>query len=539
MSNPKVVRYFFVWLAIVLLAFNGYISLWDQDEAAYAGFAKNMLDSGDLLIPDFDWSFIHRKPPFHFWMIALAYKIFGINEFAVRFFPALAVWLSVFLIYFKGKKLTDEITAFRASVVLGTSAFIIMLGKMAVTDAWMLVFYTLAGLYLWEFLKFKTKKSLLVFYIAIALSFLVKGPPMLVFDGMLFLLLLIFWPEKKTVFQTHPWFYGILSLIPFGLWIYLAYKTNPEFVKWWTDWYILKRMHSAVLGQTGPPGTYLLLFFFFFMPFIPFLLRSFGYIFRKNKNPDLLYLVLWFISGWLIYELLPSKLPAYVLAAYPALSFLIAMAMNEFEEKQSKIYNWGFMILIVISSILLTGLIVALFIPDFRSFRTELSVLAYLLLVFVFLSVISFKHYKKSHAEKSFYFLFINAFFWISGLFFVVLPLTEKYKNATKQTALLIKSQGNQNLPVIVMNDFGKPPSLIFYLKTLNPDKKIIIKDDPEEKIRYLKQHLSQQNAIWIINEKLASQVDYPGDKYKIYRIQSLNTGKVGKNDYIILIPND
>ncbi len=44
--------------------------LWDQDEAAYAGFAHQMLATGDWRLPGFAWSEVHRKPPLHFWLIA-------------------------------------------------------------------------------------------------------------------------------------------------------------------------------------------------------------------------------------------------------------------------------------------------------------------------------------------------------------------------------------------------------------------------------------------------------------------------------------
>ena len=54
------------FLAFNLLLYNDAISLWDEDEAAYAGFAQQMLDSGDWVNPAYQWSSIHRKPPLHF-----------------------------------------------------------------------------------------------------------------------------------------------------------------------------------------------------------------------------------------------------------------------------------------------------------------------------------------------------------------------------------------------------------------------------------------------------------------------------------------
>jgi len=46
-----------VWLVFIIILFmllvNNGLTLWDQDEAAYAGFGKRMLETGDWLIPNF------------------------------------------------------------------------------------------------------------------------------------------------------------------------------------------------------------------------------------------------------------------------------------------------------------------------------------------------------------------------------------------------------------------------------------------------------------------------------------------------------
>ena len=76
----------FIALTFIWLFGNNWVSFWDQDEAAYAGFAKTMIETGNWLQPDFMWSEVHRKPPLHFWNIALSYKIFGINLLVLKIF---------------------------------------------------------------------------------------------------------------------------------------------------------------------------------------------------------------------------------------------------------------------------------------------------------------------------------------------------------------------------------------------------------------------------------------------------------------------
>ena len=85
----------FAFLLINLFLIGYQMSLWDDDEAAYAGFALRMIETGDWVNPDYFWSDVHRKTPFHFWTIAISYLIFGVNEFAVRVPAALAVVITV------------------------------------------------------------------------------------------------------------------------------------------------------------------------------------------------------------------------------------------------------------------------------------------------------------------------------------------------------------------------------------------------------------------------------------------------------------
>jgi 4-amino-4-deoxy-L-arabinose transferase-like glycosyltransferase len=535
---------FFSFLAFVLLAFNNYISLWDQDEAAYAGFAKRMLETGDYVIPDFTWSEIHRKPPLHFWLIALAYKLFGLNHFAVRFFVALSVWLSVFFVRVKGKRFLGYDGAVLAAMFMAGNVFLVMLGKMAVTDALLLFFYTVAGISLLEYFIDNNAKALVSFYLAFATGMLVKGPPMLLWAGFLWLLLLVFYPEKRKVIRTHPWIRGILALIPFAAWLYVAYRQNPEFVKWWTDWYILKRTHSAVLGQTGPPGTYFLLFFVFGLAYLPLVWTVFAFIFKFRKNNDRLLriLILWFIAGWLPYEFLPSKLPAYVLAAYPAMAMLLALAVKSMEQHK---FNPGFRLPLIIQTLvflLLTFGLAAIWIvkPVFLPAGAVRPLLLLVLLTFT-ISVLSFtalKSLRKNGINRVIFQLLISGIIWTAGLFTLVLPSAEYLKNATYRTAKTIAQFHRQPEAIVVLNHFAHPPSLIFYLEKFHPQSEIVI-PDPE---KYLKNGFSFDNKkVYILSEKQWEVLKNKeiSRKVKAVPVRGVSTGSVGKNDYVIIFSDD
>jgi 4-amino-4-deoxy-L-arabinose transferase-like glycosyltransferase len=105
------------FLAFNSLLFNHDISLWDNDEAAYAGFAQQMLDSGDWVNPHYQWSSIHRKPPLHFWTVAVSFSLLGVNEFALRLPSVLAVWLTCASLWWFGRRLFGEDRAAWAATI--------------------------------------------------------------------------------------------------------------------------------------------------------------------------------------------------------------------------------------------------------------------------------------------------------------------------------------------------------------------------------------------------------------------------------------
>src|SRR5207244_3815183 len=75
----------------------GSISLWDVDEGLNAEAAREMLESGDWVVPTFNFKPRTSKPALLYWLQALAYQRFGINEFAARLPSVLAGAAAVLL----------------------------------------------------------------------------------------------------------------------------------------------------------------------------------------------------------------------------------------------------------------------------------------------------------------------------------------------------------------------------------------------------------------------------------------------------------
>ncbi len=364
---------------------NHSVSLWEEDEAAYMGFATQMLESGDFVNVEYQWSTIHRKTPFHFWTIALSFSIFGVNEFALRIPSALAIFLTCLLVYRLGRNLFGEKTACRAAVILATSIQLPLLGKIALTDATLLLSETLAVLSLLNFLYKPCWKYNLGLWAGISVGIMVKGPPVILLTGGLWLLLAIFHPLRKNLIKTHPWFWGLVALIPFAYWSYLSWvqdyalwqqtQTGIPFEEWWEeelyakkihllpflwDWYIMKRINGSVLGQTGFIGYHFVVLTIAFVTWLPFWFSTIAATIKNLYKPNEkhLMLILWVIMAWFFWEFMSSKLPSYSIAVQPALALLMAIQITAFEkqERNKILLHAGLVLYSIIFTVIIFGL---------------------------------------------------------------------------------------------------------------------------------------------------------------------------------------
>src|SRR5229473_898978 len=96
-------------------------SLWDIDEGNNAEAAREMLESGNWVVPTFNYELRVDKPALLYWLQIAAYRIFGVNEFAARFPSAVAALLTILLTYELARCLFGPSTGLLAGVVLASA----------------------------------------------------------------------------------------------------------------------------------------------------------------------------------------------------------------------------------------------------------------------------------------------------------------------------------------------------------------------------------------------------------------------------------
>lgn len=354
-------------LLIILLIRNN-SPLYDQDEAAYAGFSRVMLATKNFVSMEFPFSEPHRKPPLHFWLTSFIFYTLGENEFNLRIFPSLWIFLSCIITYLLAKKiLKDDRKALLSFFILSFSLYFPLNGKIALVDS-LLTFLQITSFYLLYVYFFEENQKVLFYlWIPLSLGALTKGPPIYIFTLGIFVSSALHPYFRKRVVHFGLWLNVIFSFVPLLIWGYLAWqKTSGELIRWMIDWYVLRRATNPVFGQFGPPGYYLLLFFITLFPwsiYLPKLLKNLyedsislfksirsGEI--ENFSPLTYFLLVSLIFSWLFYEFMMSKLPSYVLASYPIVSILLANLWIEKSNillKKLIILNFTIVIIIHIS----------------------------------------------------------------------------------------------------------------------------------------------------------------------------------------------
>ncbi|HEX3727416.1 MAG TPA: glycosyltransferase family 39 protein, partial [Pirellulales bacterium] len=130
--------------AFVFLANWGGAHLWDEDEAIFSQTAREMLERGEGVVPYFNGEVFVHKPPMMYWLMEASYELLGTHAFAARFPSALFGLASVLLTYRLGRLMFSPGAGFWAGVILATNLNFMLIARAATPDAFLVFFSSLA-----------------------------------------------------------------------------------------------------------------------------------------------------------------------------------------------------------------------------------------------------------------------------------------------------------------------------------------------------------------------------------------------------------
>lgn len=298
----------------------GDYSLKEPDEGRYAEIPREMIEQGDWVVPHLNHVRYFEKPPLFYWAVAASYKIFGINEWSFRFPNALSAFLCIVILYFALRRRFPEEVAFISSVVLLSSFGFFAMARIVTLDMFFTLWLFCALVSFIGYYKERKGWFLYLFYVALGLATLTKGPVCVILAGITIIIFLV--TEKNLPFlrDLKP-LRGIAIYAAITLpWIIAMALREKEFLYFFfIDQHIL-RFFTSKHKRSGPVYYFLPVLFAGLLPWSVLIPRS---IVNAWKNSELRLFVIWTFVVFVFFSLSGSKLPPYILPAFPALSILI------------------------------------------------------------------------------------------------------------------------------------------------------------------------------------------------------------------------
>jgi len=333
------------------------LPLIDRDEPRFAEASREMIERDNYIVPYFNNQLRLDKPPLTYWAQVASYHLFGQNDFASRFPSAIAGALTGLVIFAWGRRMGGERLGWWAAIIFTLSLQTFVHAKAAVADMWLVLFVSLASWAGYELFQSPTlkqasavprppwaiwKSPFLVFYLALALGFLTKGP--IAWTPLLTVAVLIIYRRKWDLLGHFKFVRGVLlMLVVVAVWgIPALIQTRGEFFTVGIGRHVVGRSLVTMEGHGATSfGTYLLLLPFYFVTvFISFFpwsikLPSLVRNLWRNRQAGVdapgysggqldTYLLSSIAVVFIIFTLVSTKLPHYTLPAFPLLALLLA-----------------------------------------------------------------------------------------------------------------------------------------------------------------------------------------------------------------------
>jgi 4-amino-4-deoxy-L-arabinose transferase-like glycosyltransferase len=320
----------------------GQFGLIGADEPRYAQVAREMLERHDWVTPVLGGQPWLEKPPLYYWQAMLAYKIFGVSDWAARLPSAFDASFLVLAVYFFLRRFRPG-SEVDGALITASSAGIVGYAHAASMDMALATAFTIGMLGWWAWWESGKKVYLLIFYGFMALGTLAKGPIAPFLALLVILLYAVAACELRLILKTL-WAPGVLLFCAIVLpWYFAVQMRNPNFFHEFILEHNLGRFSKNIYHHTEPFWYYLPVTALAMLPWTVFVIAAFVQPIRlwwgrqtavDAAKGDLEFQFSIFAGSWLIVPVLffsisQSKLPGYVLPAIPAGALLLVEYLRQ------------------------------------------------------------------------------------------------------------------------------------------------------------------------------------------------------------------
>ncbi|MCD8494194.1 MAG: glycosyltransferase family 39 protein [Alphaproteobacteria bacterium] len=278
----------------------------------------------------------HHKPPMLFWLINLAWEVFGVSRWAAL----VPVFVGTSALMLLTQKLCEMLFPEKEAVIkitpwllLGSVPFLIY-GTLVMFDT---LVAALSLAFLYTMLRYAQKPSLSVLAIAgllLGAGVLTKGPVMYLYT--LWPTVLYFWWRPENALQSGKFYKALglsllISLIPILAWLIPVLTSTSDNFAFWLVW---NQTAGRITGNFSSAHVHP---FYFYLPLLPVLFLPWIFFpgFWRNiktaslQNPAFRFLLSATLPVFLSFSLIAGKQPHYLLPLLPFIVIFIATLVSE------------------------------------------------------------------------------------------------------------------------------------------------------------------------------------------------------------------
>ncbi|MFQ3618006.1 MAG: glycosyltransferase family 39 protein [Cyanobacteriota bacterium] len=401
-----------VWLGLLCgLCFFwqlGSIGLVDETEPLFAEATRQMVETGDWITPYFNERPRFDKPPLIYWLMAIAYKTIGTNEWAVRLPSALSASALVVFGFFtllrfgysrpswsessgRAAENTEPtppppispsphpqwFPAFLGSGLMALNLQTIAWARTGVSD--MLLSACVGGALLaffWGYAspedssrRWVRERWYLAFFVLCGLGVLTKGPVGVVLPGAAVAAFLLYLGNWRTVLREMRVVRGGLVFLAIALpwYILVTYANGEKFINSFFGYHNVERFTRVVNQHRAPWYFYIVVLLVGFAPYsahLPLAIARLRFWRRSRWQAEArqtqlgLLALMWAAVIFGFFTIAVTKLPSYMLPLYPAIALLVALFWSDLLLRPTR-GGWGMALSHGLNLLLLAALAIA------------------------------------------------------------------------------------------------------------------------------------------------------------------------------------
>jgi 4-amino-4-deoxy-L-arabinose transferase-like glycosyltransferase len=355
-----------------------------------------MLQRGDWVVPWFNGELFPEKPPVMFWTMMAGFGVFGDNEFGARVFSAVYGIVTALLAFHLGRILFNLRVGLWAGLITASTIIFTVSARAATVDSALTLVTTAAFLFLAlarrdiERPTFKLHYAVPM-YACIGVAVLAKGPIGMLLPLAAMGLYLLVADGWRNVLRSAWWMRPLTAVVVIAAvavpWYALVgYRTDGEWLRKFFIEFNLRPLSQPILGHGDTSfltSTLALLasiaYYFYHVPavlvgFFPWsvflgptlvglvaLLRKKGGLFLGEWRDGCLMATCWFGVWFVFWSICKTKLPHYLLPAYPALALATACFVDRWLADPAQLKAWWLRNAWI--SMILAGLAMAIALP--------------------------------------------------------------------------------------------------------------------------------------------------------------------------------